>query len=256
MAATPPSPDPSAPSPGEALRERLRAPGAAIGLWLALPYALTAEAAAAAGPDYVVVDEQHGAAGPGDLLAALHAVGVAGRPPLVRVGRNDVRLIGRALDLGAHGVIVPMVDDAEAAAAAVAACRYAPEGVRSHGVVRGTADPAPVCLVMVETRRALEQVDAIAATPGLDGIYVGPSDLARSFGLAPTRRVEHPPVLEGIVTVRAACAREGLVAGVHCLSGEDAGRFARAGLDLVTAGSELVHLRAGLASALAAARGG
>jgi len=241
-------------SRGAALRARLREPRASVGLWLSLPSALTAEAAALAGPDYVVVDEQHGAVGPAEMVAMLDAVAAAGAPPLVRVGRNDPWVIGRALDYGAHGVIVPMVDDAREAAAAVAACRYAPEGVRSFGAFRGDPDPAPLCLVMVETRAGLEHVDAIARTPGLDGIYVGPSDLALSLGLQPTLTVEHPPVLDGIAAVRAACRREDRIAGVHCLTAQDAARFAGDGVAMVTAGSDLVHLRGALAAALATAR--
>lgn len=242
-------------SRGEALRARLRGPAASVGLWTSVPSALTAEAAAAAGADYVVVDEQHGATGAAEMLAVLHAIDAAGAPPLVRVGRNDPWMIGRALDRGAHGVIVPMVDDAGQAAAAVAACRYAPGGVRSFGALRGTPDPTPLCLVMVETRAAVEHVDAIARTPGLDGIYVGPSDLALSLGLQPTPTVEHAAVLEAIDAVRAACAREDRIAGVHCLTAGDAARFVRAGVGMVTAGSDLGHLRAALGDALATARG-
>jgi 4-hydroxy-2-oxoheptanedioate aldolase len=242
-------------SRGEALRARLLEPGASVGLWASLPSAATAEVIAAAGPDYVVVDEQHGAVGPVEIAAMLHAVAATGAPSLVRVGRNDPRLIGRALDLGAHGVIVPLVDDEDEAAAAVRACRYAPEGVRSWGVVRGEPDATPLCLVMVETRSGLEHVDAIARTPGVDGIYVGPSDLALGHGLRPTPTVEHPPVLDAIAAVRAACRREGRIAGVHCLTAPDAARFVRDGMDMVTAGSDLLHLRAGLAAALAVARG-
>jgi 4-hydroxy-2-oxoheptanedioate aldolase len=243
-------------SRGEALRARLRGPGTSVGLWASLPSALTAEAAAAAGADYVVVDEQHGAVGAQEMLAMLDAIDAAGAPPLVRVGRNDSWIIGRALDRGAHGVIVPLVEGPDEAAAAVAACRYAPGGVRSWGVLRGDPDPAPLCLVMVETAGALEQVEAIARTPGLDGIYVGPSDLALSLGLQPTLAVEHPPVLDGIAAVRAACAREDRIAGVHCLTAQDAARFGRDGVAMVTAGSELAHLRSALAGAVATARGG
>jgi 4-hydroxy-2-oxoheptanedioate aldolase len=240
---------------GETLRARLRAPGTSVGLWATIPSPLTAGAAAEAGADYVVVDEQHGAVGAGEMLALLDAIAAAGVAPLVRVGRNDPWIIGRALDRGAHGVIVPMVDDAGQAAAAVAACRYAPAGVRSFGALRGGPDPAPLCLVMVETRTAVAHVDAIAATPGLDGIYVGPSDLALTYGVAPTLTVQHPPVLEGIAAVRAACAREDRIAGVHCLTAGDAARFAGEGVGMVTAGSDLGHLRDALGAALATARG-
>lgn len=240
---------------GDALRASLRAPGASIGLWAVLPSASVAGLVAAAGPDYVVVDEQHGAVGPAELLALLDAIDAAGRPPLVRVGRNDPWVIGRALDLGAHGVIVPLVESAQAAAAAVAACRYAPEGVRSFGALRGGLDRAPVCLVMIETARGLEELDAIVRTPGLDGIYVGPSDLALSLGLQPTTAIEHPPVLDAIAAVRDACRREDRIVGVHCLTAQDAARWAGEDLDVVTAGADLVHLGAALSAALATARG-
>ncbi len=241
---------------GEGLRAALRAPGTSIGLWAVLPSPVVAGLAAAAGPDYVAVDEQHGAAGPAELLAMLDAIVAAGCPPLVRVGRNDPWLIGRALDLGAHGVIVPLVESAGQAAAAVAACRYAPEGVRSYGALRGGPDPAPVCLAMIETARGLAELHAIVRTPGLDGIYVGPSDLALSLGRQPTAAIEHPEVLEAIAAVRDVCRREGRIVGVHCVTAEDAGRWAGQGVDLVTAGADVRHLGEALAGAVATARGG
>ena len=232
------------------LRETLRA--GAIGLWATIPSSLTAEAVAQAGPDYVVIDQQHGAVDPAVMTAMLQAISGAGVAPLVRVARNEPFTIGNALDLGAAGVIVPMVEDGEQAARAVAACRYAPDGVRSFGAVRGASEG--LCLVMIETRAGLERAAEIAATPGLDGIYVGPSDLALTLGLQPTLRLEHPPVLEALETVRAACAEAGVIAGVHCLAAEDvpeqAKRFA-----MVTAGHDLIHLKTALAAALATARG-
>jgi 4-hydroxy-2-oxoheptanedioate aldolase len=236
------------------LRETLTAGGPAIGLWASIPSALTAEAAALAGADYVVADQQHGALDPATLMAMLQAIAGAGSAPLVRVARNEPFAIGQALDLGAAGVIVPMVEGGEEAARAVAACRYAPDGIRSFGALRAGAGDRPLCLVMIETRAGLEAAEEIAATPGLDGIYVGPSDLALSLGLQPTIRLEHPPVLEALETVRAACAAAGVIAGVHCLAAEDvpgqAARFA-----MVTAGGDTLHLQNALAAALRTARG-
>jgi 4-hydroxy-2-oxoheptanedioate aldolase len=236
------------------LRERLEAGGPTIGLWASIPTSLTAEAAAQAGPDYVVADQQHGALDPATLMAMLQAIGGAGVPGLVRVARNEPFPIGQALDLGAAGVIVPMVESGEEAAAAVAACRYAPEGIRSFGALRAGAGERPLCLVMIETRAGLEHASEIAATPGLDGIYVGPSDLALSLGLQPTIRLEHPPVLEALSAVHAACAEAGIIAGVHCLAPEDvpaqAERFA-----MVTAGGDALHLAGALAAAMRTARG-
>jgi len=240
------------------LREKLESGGPAIGLWASIPSALTAEAAAIAGPDYVVADQQHGALDPATLMAMLTAIAGAGVPPLVRVARNEPFAIGQALDLGAGGVIVPMVESGEEAARAVSACRYAPEGTRSFGALRANPSPPaqrPLCLVMIETRRGLENAAEIAATPGLDGIYVGPSDLALSLGLQPTIRLEHPPVLEALAVVHAACADAGVIAGVHCLAAEDvpaqAERFA-----MVTAGGDTLLLQGAAAAALRVARGG
>jgi 4-hydroxy-2-oxoheptanedioate aldolase len=236
------------------LRAKLESGGPAIGLWASIPTALTAEAAALAGPDYVVVDQQHGAVDPATLTAMLTAVAGVGVTPLVRVARSEPFWIGQALDLGAAGVIVPMVESGEEAASAVAACRYAPEGIRSFGALRAGAGERPLCLVMIETRTGLERAAEIAATPGLDGIYVGPSDLALSLGLQPTIRLEHPPVLEALGVIRAACADAGVVAGVHCLAAEDvpaqAERFA-----MVTAGGDALHLQGALAVAMRVARG-
>jgi len=231
-----------------------------LGVWANVPSPLTCELAAAVGADYVVVDQQHGAVDQTGMLAMLQAIQLGGAAPVVRVARNDPFLIGSALDLGALGVIVPMVNSAAEAAQAVASCRYAPEGIRSIGVLRAAAadvtEPEPpVCLVMVETRIGLEAADEIAATPGLDGIYIGPSDLALSFGLPATRLLEHPPVLEGIERVRAACAAEDRLCGLHCLAAEDVPRHAAEGFAMVTVGADLAYLRDALAAALATARG-
>ena len=236
------------------LRARVEAGGPAIGLWASIPSPLTAEAAALAGPDYVVADQQHGVLDPTTLMAMLQAIAGAGSAPLVRVARNEPFAIGQALDLGAQGVIVPMVESGEEAARAVAACRYAPDGIRSFGALRAGAGERPLCLVMIETRAGLERAAEIAATQGLDGIYVGPSDLALSLGLPPTLRLEHPPVLEALALVHAACADAGVVAGVHCLAAEDvpaqAERFV-----MVTAGGDTMLLQGALAAALRTARG-
>ena len=235
------------------LREKLESGGPAIGLWASIPSALTAESASLAGPDYVVCDQQHGALDPATLMAMLTAIAGTGAAPLVRVARNEPFPIGQALDLGAQGVIVPMVESAEEAAAAVAACRYAPEGIRSFGALRAGAGERPLCLVMIETRRGLENAVEIAATPGLERVYIGPSDLALSLGLQPTIRLEHPPVLEALAVVHAACADAGVIAGVHCLDAEDvpaqAERFA-----MITAGGDTLLLQGALAQALRVAR--
>jgi 4-hydroxy-2-oxoheptanedioate aldolase len=229
------------------LRDELRAGGPVIGLWLMLPSPLIAEAASRAEPGYVVIDQQHGAVSPEAMASMLQAIRV---PSLVRVARNEAHTIGQALDLGADGVIVPMVEDGEQAAAAVASCRYAPAGARSFGALR--AREAPLCLVMVETSAAVDRVDEIAATPGLDGIYVGPSDLALTYGLQPTLRLEHPPVLGALEAVREACARAGIVVGLHCLDPADVPLYSQR-FAMLTAATDMPILNAGFAAALATA---
>ena len=236
-------------------RDVLHPGGAAIGLWATIPSPVTAELAARSGADYVVVDQQHGAVGPGELLAMLQAVQAAGVPALVRVGSHDPWVIGQALDLGAEGVIVPLVDRPEEAAAIVAACRYAPEGRRSWGRVRGEAGDEPLVLAMIETRAGLEAVDEIVATPGLDGVYIGPSDLSLGLGGRPARKLEYPAVLEAIGTVRAAAEGAGVLCGLHCLNPDDARRFSGDGFPMVTAGGDGSYLREVLAKVLATARG-
>ena len=152
-------------------------------------------------------------------------------------------------------LVVPMVETAEQAAHAVAACRYATDGIRSFGALRDPSPGAPVCLVMVETRTGLENVDEIVRVPGLDGIYIGPSDLALSLGLQPTLTLEHPPVLEAIERVRTACAAAGLLCGLHCLTAEDALKHRDEGFAMVTAGTDVMLLKSGLAATLGTARG-
>jgi 4-hydroxy-2-oxoheptanedioate aldolase len=229
--------------------------GPVVGLWASIPSSLTAEACARAGAGYVVVDQQHGALDAGGLLAMLQAIEAGGAPGLVRVADNDPFVIGNALDLGAQGVIVPMVEDAAQAARAVAACRYAPEGFRSFGALRGSGGPPPLCLVMVETRAGLERAEEIARTPDLDGIYVGPSDLALSLGLEPTVRLEHAEVLDAIDRVRSACDAADVLCGLHCLAADDVAARAGEGFAMLTAGGDLLHLHGALAGALTIARG-
>src|SRR3712207_1037607 len=211
----------------------------AFGLWMTVPGSVGAEVLAEAGADYVCVDQQHGAIDYDAMVPMLQAIRAGGAVPITRVLSNDPFLIMKALDAGAWAVIVPLVGNAGDAARAVSACRYPPRGVRSFGPVRaatviGSRDPEDLggevlCLVMVETREALERVDEIAATPGVDGIYIGPSDLALSLGLPPTLEVREDEHAEAIERVRDACATNGIAAGIHAPSGAWAKRYIEAG---------------------------
>ena len=194
------------------------------GAWCIIPSGFSAQLMAEAGFDWVCVDTQHGLVGFTELREILQAVRFMGVSTLVRVSANSGGEIMRALDAGADGVVVPLVSSPEEAAAAVAACRYPPDGIRSWGPTGAsigrrpytteTANRETACLAMIETRRGLDNVDEIAAVPGLDGIYVGPNDLGLSLGLPPML-TDHGQVLtEAIARVAEACARHGIVPGV------------------------------------------
>jgi 4-hydroxy-2-oxoheptanedioate aldolase len=245
---------------------RLRAGTPTVGFWLTTGCPPAAERLALLGYDYLCLDLQHGLVDYADCLAFLTAVDAAGTAtvPLVRVPANDAAWIGRVLDAGAHGVIVPLVDTAEEAAAAVRACRYPPAGRRSWGALRGglrigpdprVADDTVCCIVMIETAEGLANLDAICATPGLDAIYVGPSDLSLALGAPrPGEVAGIPEFAEAVAAAREAAARAGIAAGIHCLDGATAARRLAEGFHLTTVSSDLTHLEDAARRALETAR--
>ena len=237
----------------------------AFGLWMTVPGSIGAEILAGAGVDYVCVDQQHGVIDYDSMVPMFQAIRAEGQAPITRVLSNDPFLIMKALDAGAWGVIVPLINNAEDAARAVSACRYPPQGMRSYGPVRaagviGSRDPEELggevlCLVMVETREGLERVEEIAATPGLDGIYIGPSDLALSLGLPPTLDIQEGEHAEAVGRIREACHRHGVAAGIHSASGESAREHAQAGFDMVTVATDAALLKGAARREVVVARG-
>jgi 4-hydroxy-2-oxoheptanedioate aldolase len=234
------------------LRHRWADGQACHGLWSTLPGAVTGEVLARTGADFVVLDLQHGALAEAELPAVTAAVTAAGSVPLVRTRSPLFPDVGRPLDLGARGVIVPNVRDAGHAREVVAACRYAPAGGRSIGRLSGGADQ-PLAVVMVEAATALDDLDAVLAVEGLDGIYVGPGDLSLSLELTGAEhRTELRGVLSSIIT-RAVAA--GVPVGVHAFTGEDAAGYAAEGATIVTVASDAVSLAEVMAHHLRVARG-
>jgi 4-hydroxy-2-oxoheptanedioate aldolase len=257
-------------SAGKRLRAKWEADEAAFGLWAGIPSSITAELAALAGYDYVCVDLQHGLGTEATMVSMFQAAQVGGAVPLARVAWNEPWLIMRALDLGAAGVILPLIDNAGEAARAVEACRYPPHGRRSYGPIRaelvaGTAEPDALgadalCFAMIETRDGLDNLDEIAATPGLDGLYVGPSDLSIALGLPPRGVAVDPgedrqALAEAIDRVREACAANGLIPGMHCAGGAAAERYAADGFRLITVGVDTRLFKSTIGRELRAARG-
>ena len=180
--------------------------------------------------DWICVDMQHGLAGQTEMVSMLQSAAIRGTPAVVRVQANDSAAILHALDAGAHGVIVPMVNTAAEARQAVAACKYAPDGSRSWGPSRNALyDPAlgaaevnkrVVCIVMVETADAIAAIDEIASVEGVDAVFVGPSDLAVSIGIPPAALATDPRHQELVASVARACRRHGIVAGIMCESAD------------------------------------
>jgi 4-hydroxy-2-oxoheptanedioate aldolase len=227
---------------------------------------LSAEIMARAGWDALTVDLQHGMADYTAMTAMLAVVGQTPTVPLVRVPWNDPAHIMRALDAGALGVICPMIETPEDARRFAAACLYPPEGGRSFGPIRarlvhGDGYPAAanrfvLPIAMIETRAAVESLDAIAAIPGLAGLYIGPSDLASNLGFRPGFDRREPELLDVIRRIRDAAKANGLAACLHCGAPDYAAEFAGEGFDLVTISSDARFVEAGAKAALERFRAG
>jgi 4-hydroxy-2-oxoheptanedioate aldolase len=229
-------------NPNLALQQKWRNGETAFGAWLTVPDPFLAELFASCGYDFIVIDMQHGIIEFSDALPMIQAAHARGVGPIVRVLKNDPTLIGKALDCGAAGVIVPLVNNAAEAQAAVSACKYPPHGTRSWGPVRASvvagADRAALndvaCICMVETEEGLANVSEIAAVQGLSGIYVGPSDLALALGLGPGAEQADPRHAGAIDKIKAACDASKVFIGMHNLRGEVARKYAQAGFRMVT----------------------
>lgn len=229
--------------------------------WLSIANAFTAEIMAAHGYDSICIDLQHGAVDYQAALSMLQAMRASGVVPLVRVPWLEPGIIMKALDAGAYGIICPMVSTAEQAAEFVSYARYAPLGSRSVGPTRANfsaganyvaeANGEILAFAMIETAEAMRNLDAIAATPGLDGLYVGPADLTLSLSqgrLAPGFDREEPEMIEALQRIVAACRQAGIRAALHCGSADYAARAAGWGFDMTTVSND-VRLLAGAAEA-------
>jgi 4-hydroxy-2-oxoheptanedioate aldolase len=243
---------------------RLRRRERIVGYWSVLDCPVATEWLAHVGWDYLALDMQHGLIGYSGMLAGLTAIDAAGGPVgLVRVEANNPTPIGRALDAGAAGVIVPLINTAAEAAEAVAASNYPPSGIRSYGPMRAQlrigpipaeADRDTVVLAMIETPKGLANVEEICAVPGLDGVYAGPSDLRLAVGGAHPQDPAVDDEFEAALTrVREAAAAAGVAAGIHTPDGAVAARRLAEGFTFATVASDLTHLKLASAAHLKAA---
>jgi 4-hydroxy-2-oxoheptanedioate aldolase len=235
----------------QTLRARLTSRETLYGGWVTIADVVSAGAMAKAGLDYVCIDLQHGGATERDLPGLTSAIAAAGAAPVARVRHAHPADIGRALDLGCVGVIVPNVESAEQAASVVGACQYPPAGYRSGGGVLASQDE-PFCVIMVESRAAMAELPATLALPGVDGIYVGPRDLSYSLGCA--LDPDDPVLRPALEQIWAAAAQAGKPVGVHSADGATARLYRENGCSLVNVASDVLAVATGTKAALATAR--
>ena len=238
--------------------------GCILNGWLHIPSAFAAEVMAHAGWQSLTIDMQHGLIDYGAAVSMLQAIATTPVIPLARVPWNEPGTIMKMLDAGCYGIICPMIDSRPACEAFVGACRYPPHGYRSFGPVRALlyagqdyaahANDTVIAMAMIETREAVERLDDILRTPGLDAIYIGPSDLSQSFGYAPRLDPVEPEMVHVIEQITAAAREKGVVVGMHTGSVEYAQRMAAQGMQFLTVASDARLMAARAADVTAAFR--
>ena len=231
---------------------KLRAGQTSFGVWLTVGSPLLAEELAQPGFDWALIDTQHGYLSADALLATIQLLSHTSTVPLARPAANDPALIGRLLDMGALGVVVPLVNTREEAERAVAAVRYPPQGKRSGGGSRlllyaedyfTTANPEIMLAVMLETQQAVDNADAILSVPGIDAVFIGPGDLALDLGTFGQPSDRHEAALQ---TVLQAGQRHGIPIGMACGSLDVALRRAEQGFRFLDVGGDIQFFWRGL----------
>lgn len=240
-------------------KQKMLAGEPAFGFALGLGSPSTAEIIGHSGIDFVLIDTQHGSFGPESTMTCLQAMSAGTATPMARVARNDYTMIGRLLDEGVLGIIVPMVHTPDDAKAAADACRFPPAGTRSWGWGRAAhyGDDYPESIndqvfvaVQIESAQAAANAEAILATPGVDGCWIGPGDLSFSLGAHPNDSTTDERVLRAVEGVLQACRNTGKISGYACSSPAQALDQAQRGLQFLTTASDVGFVRKGAKDAL------
>jgi 4-hydroxy-2-oxoheptanedioate aldolase len=256
-------------SPGFSLARRLRAGETVHSGWCGLPYPIVAELVGREGFPAVTLDSQHGLWDIASMLTAIAQVRLGGAAPIVRIPVGEFATVSRALDFGAEGIIAPMINTVADARAYVSFAKFPPIGERSWGPHRvttlaGMADQKlylregndlTVTFAMIETRTALDNCEAIAATPGIDGLFLGPADLSIALSNGGNVDPMAAEVDREVDRITAAAQKSGKIMGAYCHSAERAVALARRGVRFLAVGSDMAFLRAGAAAALKVAKG-
>ncbi len=247
------------------IRDRVRNQELTLGAFLQLGSAAAAEIAAGSGLDWALIDLEHGAGTEADLLSQLQALGVHGTTSVVRVESLSRLRVGRALDLGAAGVMVPQVNTVEDAQQLASFVRYQPMGSRgvalsARGAGYGTArhedvprlSESTLAIAQIETQKAVDNAAEIAAVPGIDVLFVGPSDLSHSFGVP--GQFESALFTSALDAISAAAKLHGKALGVHLPALSEFGRYYSRGFRFISVGADGTAIASGLRGASAAAR--
>jgi 4-hydroxy-2-oxoheptanedioate aldolase len=258
------------PASAFSLARRLHAGETIFTAWCGLPYPILAEIIAREGFAAVTLDSQHGLWDVASLLSAIAAVRLAGSAPIVRIPMADNALVSRALDFGAEAIIAPMINSAADARALAAAAKYPPVGERSWGPHRalmlgGIADQndylreanrLTFTFAMTETATALANLHEIAATPGIDGLFLGPSDLSIALSQGGSLDPLSKAVEEQVDRIADAASRAGKIPGAYCHNAERALALAKRGMRFLAVSSDIAFARAGAAAQIKLLSGG
>ena len=240
-------------------KEKMARGEPAFGYALGMGCPEPAEVLANCGIDFIMIDTQHGSWGPDSTINTLRALSAGSATPVARVVRNEFSAIGRLLDEGVLGMVVPMVHTREDAQAAADAVRFPPTGKRSWGWGRAWAygwdypywvNDQVFLAVQIESAQAVANAEAILSTPGVDGCWIGPSDLALSMGISPKDMNTNEEHAQAVEKTLQACKNTGKFAGYACGSVEQAAQLAARGFQFLTAGSDIGFLLQGAAAGL------
>ncbi|MGE0237688.1 MAG: HpcH/HpaI aldolase/citrate lyase family protein [Parvibaculaceae bacterium] len=232
--------------------QRVRARETVIGPWMSIPHPMVAEILAQAGPDFLLIDGEHAPIAPQTLPLLLPAAENQDLPTVYRVAWNRIDLIKAALDSGVDGLMVPMVNSKTEAEAAIAAAKYPPMGKRGMGAWRASnyftddgayverANRDTLMVLQIETKEAIRDIDAIAAVPGIDALFIGPADLSRSLGLASS--APQAELRKAYGQVVSATRKNGIAAGIDVVAPDYAPIYGEIGFTFMTFGVDSVFM--------------
>jgi 4-hydroxy-2-oxoheptanedioate aldolase len=251
------------------LARRLRAGETVFSAWCNLGSPIVAETIAREGFACVVIEQQHGLWDTASVVAGIGAIHHAGATPAIRVPLADFAFVSRALDMGAEAIIAPMINTVAEARQFVAAAKYPPLGERSWGPTRAMtlqsktspvdylreANDGTLTLAMIETKTALENAGAIAATPGIDALFIGPYDLATALSGGKAQDIMAPDVERAVDHICQAALKAGKIPGIYCRDAARALAMGRRGFRFIAVGSDHGIIREGAAAMMKALKG-